>query len=60
MVNVGDMVMVREPWIRQEHHAAAAKVIEIKTDPVLHSKEYLLLFDSGQMQWFNQYEVKTE
>lgn len=61
MIKVGDKVIVRNPASREIYHLPLrAKVVEVKEDAVLIRKEYLLEFENGMRQWFNQYDLKKE
>lgn len=59
-MQVGDLVMVRDPWIKQEYHIPQAKIIEVKSCPVLLSKSYLLEFANGVREWFEHWSLKIE
>jgi len=60
MIQVGEMVMVRDPAITEEYHVPPAKVVEVRRCPVLLTTECLLEFDNGKREWFNTIWLKKE
>lgn len=60
MIQVGDKVMVRDPWIKEDHHVPPAEVLEVKEDTLLLRKTYLLKFENGATEWFHYWALKIE
>jgi hypothetical protein len=60
MMKVGDLVMVRDPWIIADYHVPQARIVEVKECPVLHRKTYLLEFVNGKREWFDHFTLKVE
>jgi hypothetical protein len=52
--------MVRDPWIRADYQVPPAKIVEVKSCPVLHRKTYLLEFVNGKQEWFDHWSLKVE
>lgn len=59
-MQIGDMVMVRDPWIKESYHVPPAEIMEIKSCGVLLRKSYLLKFHNGVTEWFDYWTLKTE
>ena len=60
MLKVGDMVMVRDPSIKEDYHVPPARIVEIKECVPLFRKSFLLEFKNGKREWFDQWELKKE
>ena len=59
-MQVGDKVMVRDPWITQDYQVPQAEIVEVKHDTILLRKSYLIQFDNGITEWFDSWALKTE
>lgn len=61
MIEVGDKVMVRDNWIQnKDYRVPQAEVIGIKNCAVLFRKTYLIKFDNGVEEWFDDIALKSQ
>lgn len=59
-MQVGDLVMVRDPWIVHTYQVPQAKIVEVRNCAVLLTKRYLLEFSNGLREWFDHWALKIE
>lgn len=59
-MQIGDRVMVRDLFIEFDYMVPPAKIVEIKRDPVLFRKIYLLEFEGNKQKWFDEWAIKKE
>lgn len=57
-MQVGQEVMVRDPWIDAKYKVPPAKIISIQEDQ-LFGKVYLIEFINGNQGYFVSFQLKT-
>jgi hypothetical protein len=60
-MQVGQMVMVRDPYIGDKpYRIPPARILRVDRCSILLRNNFLLLFENGVEEWFDQWCLKTE